>query len=259
MTEPAGEMEEEGPGRFAGHRLRRGILIVPSLVTTAAFFSGFYAIVASINGDYYTAAWVIILAMFFDGIDGRIARATGATSRFGVEFDSLSDLIAFGAAPAILMYNWVLQPFGKVGWMAAFLFCLCGALRLARFNTQVETGPKDRFVGLPIPPAAGLLATTVLLTKGALDMERAPTLVILITVYAVALLMVSNVPYHNFKTLSMRSRRPFHILLGMILVIFVVAQFPHHLLFAMAVIYALSGPLEWLWRRAFKGSAQPAA
>ncbi|VAX16063.1 CDP-diacylglycerol--serine O-phosphatidyltransferase [hydrothermal vent metagenome] len=227
--------------------LRRGIFIVPSLITSAAFFCGFYTIVASINGHFYTAAWAIILAMFFDGIDGRVARATGSTTNFGLQFDSLSDLIAFGAAPAILMYNWVLQPFGRLGWMAAFLFALCGALRLARFNVQGDETPKDRFMGLPIPPAAGLLATTVLLTRGALEVDKAPAVVIMVTIYILALLMVSSIPYHNFKHLDLSRRKPFHIFLGVVLIVFIVAQFPHYLLFAMAAVYALHGPAQWLW------------
>jgi len=227
--------------------IRKGIFIVPSLITSAAFFCGFYTIVASINGHYYTAAWVLILAMFFDGIDGRVARATGSATNFGLQFDSLSDLIAFGAAPAILMYNWVLQPFGRLGWMAAFLFALCGALRLARFNIQGDETPKDRFIGLPIPPAAGLLATTVLLTRGALEVEKAPAILIMITIYILALLMVSSIPYHNFKHLDLSRRKPFHIFIGVILIVFIVAQFPHYLLFAMATVYTLHGPALWLW------------
>ncbi len=247
----AGGAEASGNGasRLANtNNLRKGIFIIPSVITSAAFFCGFYSMIASINGQYYSAAWAIILAMFFDGIDGRIARATGATSNFGVEFDSLSDLVAFGAAPAILMYNWVLSPFGKIGWMAAFLYALCGALRLARFNTQKLDVPKDRFVGLPIPPAAGLLATTVLLTRGALEIDKAPAILVVILVYVLALLMVSNVHYNNLKYLDFKRRKPFHILIVVILFIFVVVQFPHYMLFAMAVIYASHGPVEWLWR-----------
>ncbi|MBF0169964.1 MAG: CDP-diacylglycerol--serine O-phosphatidyltransferase [Nitrospinae bacterium] len=231
------------------HRLgvvrRKGIYIVPSLITSAAFCAGFYAIIASINGQFYYAAWAIIVAMFFDGMDGRVARLTGATSHFGVELDSLSDLMSFGAAPAILMYNWVLQPYGAVGWMAAFLFTLCGALRLARFNTQVGEVKNNRFKGLPIPPSAGLLATIVLLTRGALEVDRAPAIVIVALVYVLAILMVSSVPYRSFKNLNLSHKRPFHILIGVILVAFVIVQFPHITLFAMAVTYAAHGPIEW--------------
>jgi CDP-diacylglycerol--serine O-phosphatidyltransferase len=237
-------IEEEGRLAPFGN-IRKGIFIVPSLITSASFFCGFYSMIASIQGDYYTAAWVILLAAFFDGLDGRIARATGSTTHFGVEFDSLSDLISFGAAPAILMYNWALQPFGRIGWMAAFLFALCGALRLARFNTQSSEALKDRFVGLPVPAAAGLLASIVLLTRGALDMDRAPAILIVITVYLAALLMVSNIPYRSFKKTDLARKKPFHMLVGALLFVFVIAQFPHHLLFALAVAFTVHGPVEW--------------
>ena len=239
-----GTVEEEGRLAPFG-AIRKGIFIVPSLITSASFFCGFYSMIASIQGDYYTAAWVILLAAFFDGLDGRIARATGSTTHFGVEFDSLSDLISFGAAPAILMYNWALQPFGRIGWMAAFLFALCGALRLARFNTQSSEVLKDRFVGLPVPAAAGLLASIVLLTRGALDLDRAPAILIVITVYLAALLMVSNIPYRSFKKMDLTRKRPFNMLVGALLFVFVIAQFPHHLLFALAVAFTLHGPVEW--------------
>jgi CDP-diacylglycerol--serine O-phosphatidyltransferase len=237
-------IEEEGRLAAFG-AIRKGIFIVPSLITAASFFCGFYSMIASIQNDYYTAAWVILLAAFFDGLDGRIARATGSATHFGVEFDSLSDLISFGAAPAILMYNWALQPFGRIGWMAAFLFALCGALRLARFNTQSSEVLKDKFVGLPIPVAGGLLATIVLLTRGALDLDRAPAVLIVITVYLAALLMVSNIPYRSFKKMDLKRKKPFHMLVGALLLVFVIAQFPHHLLFAITVAFTLHGPVEW--------------
>lgn len=245
------ESEDTSSGRLErfGRLRKKGIFIIPSLLTSAAFFCGFYAIVASINGQYYQAAWAIIIAMFFDGIDGRVARATGATTEFGVEYDSLSDLIAFGAAPAILMYNWALTPFGRIGWMAAFLFVICGALRLARFNTQSSETRNDCFVGLPIPPAAGLLATIVLLTKGALELNKAPAILVVITIYALALLMVSNIPYRNFKRLDLTRRKGFHILLGVILFVFIIVQFPHYMLFALAVAFVTHGPIEWVWAK----------
>lgn len=239
------EEEKEQPPQLT--RMRKGIYVVPSLITSAAFFCGFYAIIASINGHYYLASWAIVLAGFFDGMDGRVARLTGATTAFGVEYDSLSDLISFGAAPAILMYNWVLQPFGKVGWMAAFLFALCGALRLARFNTQASEETKGgHFSGLPIPAAAGILAATVLLTRGALEIDKAPAVLIMLTVYIVALLMVSNIPYRSLKNVQLAQNRSFHIVLGVILFAFIIVQFPHYMLFAIGVTYVVSGPVEFL-------------
>ncbi|MGK7346731.1 MAG: CDP-diacylglycerol--serine O-phosphatidyltransferase [Candidatus Nitrospinota bacterium M3_3B_026] len=237
---------EEDRGRLEKFQnIRKGIFIVPSLLTSAAFFCGFYSIIASINGDFYRAAWAVIVAMFFDGIDGRVARATGSATAFGVEYDSLSDLVAFGVAPAILMYNWVLQPFGKVGWMAGFLFVICGALRLARFNTQSSEVRKNRFVGLPIPPAAGFLATVVLLAHGGLEIKKIPAVLIVAAMYALALFMVSNIPYRSFKQVDLARRKPFHIFLAVVLTTFVVVQFPHYMLFAMAMAYALSGPVEF--------------
>ncbi|MBI5814234.1 MAG: CDP-diacylglycerol--serine O-phosphatidyltransferase [Nitrospinae bacterium] len=239
-----------GEGRLAPFgAIRKGIFIVPSLITSASFFCGFYSIIASINGDYYAAAWVIFLAIVFDGLDGRIARATGSTTEFGVEYDSLSDLISFGAAPAILMYNWVLQPFGRIGWMAAFLFVICGALRLARFNTQTSEVRKDRFVGLPIPAGAGLLAAIVLLTRGALELDKAPATLVVITVYITAFLMVSSIPYRNFKQVDLARRKPFQTLVAVMFVVFVVAQLPHHMLFLMGLAFALHGPVEWYLER----------
>ncbi len=230
------------------HKIRKqGIFIVPSLITSASFFCGFYAIVSSINGSFYYAAWAIVFAILFDGLDGRVARATGATTEFGVEYDSLSDLISFGAAPAILMYNWVLVPFGKIGWMAAFLFVICGALRLARFNTQSSEIRKDRFVGLPIPMAAGLLATIVLLTNGALEINKAPAVIIVVMIYLLALFMVSSIPYRNFKHVDLTRRKPFHIVIFVILAVFIIVQFPHYMLFTVATLYCLHGPVEWFW------------
>ena len=266
--EPAGQdleennLEENGgaPDKSGLKRFHRGVFIVPSLVTSAAFFCGFYTIIASINGEFYKAAWAIILAMIFDGLDGRIARAMGATSDFGVEFDSLSDLMAFGLAPAILMYNWILQPYGRVGWMAVFLFALCGALRLARFNIQQTNTRTDHFVGIPIPAAAGLLATTVLLSHGPLEGMEVPGELVLFVVYGLALLMVSNIPYRNFKYIDRKKRSTFKIFLWVVLFLFVVALFPHYMLFAMGVTYMLHGPVEWLiaWFRKI-GSSQEQA
>ncbi|NTW99850.1 MAG: CDP-diacylglycerol--serine O-phosphatidyltransferase [Geobacteraceae bacterium] len=142
--------------------MRKGIYILPNLFTTGSMFAGFYGMIAGINGDYRTAAICILVSAVFDGLDGKVARATGTTSKFGVEYDSLADLVAFGVAPGLIMYFWALKPFGRLGWLAAFLFVVCGALRLARFNVQVETVESKRFVGLPIPAAASMVASTVL-------------------------------------------------------------------------------------------------
>ncbi len=243
-------LDTNGEGKFARFgKIQKGIFIVPSLITSAAFFCGFFAMVSSIKGDFYTAAWAIILAIFLDGLDGRVARAMGATSDFGVQYDSLSDLVAFGVAPAVLMYNWALHDFGRIGWMAGFLFVICGALRLARFNTQSTEERKSRFVGMPIPAAAGLLAVIVLLTKGAFDLTRVPAILLVITIYVLAILMVSNVTFRNFKGIDLTQRRSFPILLAVILAAFVIVQFPNYMLFAMGIAYAVDGPVVWYMER----------
>jgi CDP-diacylglycerol--serine O-phosphatidyltransferase len=141
---------------------RRGIYILPNIFTSLNIFCGFYAVIASIEGKYITSAIAIIIAVIFDILDGKIARATNTTSKFGVEYDSLADLVSFGLAPGVMMYLWALKPMGRIGWLAAFLFTVCGALRLARFNSRVDTVSSDYFTGLPIPAAAGMAATTVL-------------------------------------------------------------------------------------------------
>ncbi len=247
QDETAEKTPVRGPRLERYGAIKKGIYIVPSLITSAALFSGFYAIIASINDQFYMAAWAILLAIFLDGMDGRVARLTGATSHFGVEYDSLSDLVAFGVAPAIMMYNWVLQPFGKIGWMAAFLMVICAALRLARFNTQTVEVAKNRFVGLPVPAAAGLLATIILLTRGSQELDGVTAILVVITVYSVALLMVSNIPYTSFKHIKLGQKRPFHKTLWVILIALMIAMFPHTILFLLGVVYVGQGPLEWLW------------
>ena len=149
--------------RRASSSLRKGVYVLPSLITTAGLFSGFYSVIASVRGDFFAAAVAILIANVFDILDGRVARLTNTTSRFGIEYDSLSDLIAFGVAPGILVYRWALEPWGSWGWLAASLYVTCGALRLARFNVQYETAEKRHFLGLPIPAAAEVIASAVLL------------------------------------------------------------------------------------------------
>ncbi|MFA5700406.1 MAG: CDP-diacylglycerol--serine O-phosphatidyltransferase, partial [Desulfuromonas sp.] len=179
--------------------LRKGVYILPNLITTGGLFAGFYGIIASMQQAYHVAAWFILISAVFDVLDGKIARLTGTTSRFGVEYDSLSDLVAFGVAPGILMYSWALEPFGRLGWLAAFLYVVCGALRLARFNVQANTVESKNFVGLPIPAAACTVAACVLLFYylGGAGTIRMVSVVILI--YALAALMVSNITFYSFK------------------------------------------------------------
>ncbi len=228
-------------------KLRRGIYILPSFITTLSFFSGFYALIASFNGHYYQAAVAIILAGLFDFLDGKVARLTNTTSNFGMEYDSLSDLMSFGIAPGFLVYSWALQPYGRIGWMAAFLYVICGALRLARFNTLAQSGlGQGRFVGLPIPGAAVVIASMVIMTKDFFLLEKLPPMVLVATVYALAFLMVSNIRYFSAKQIDLKRRRPFSILVFMVLAIYVLAVMPELMLFIVTVGYAASGPVEWV-------------
>lgn len=224
----------------------KGIFLIPSLITSAAFFAGFYSIVKSIQGEYYLSAWAIVIGAVLDGLDGRVARLIGSSSQFGVEFDSLSDLTTFGVAPAVLVYNIALEPFGRIGWMAAFLFALCGALRLARFNVQTEKSTANtKFVGLPVPGAAGFLASMILLLTGEFGARSIESPVVVALLYALALLMVSGINYRSFKNFSIARAQPFHRALGALLIAFLVALYPEIFLFALGVIYILSGPVEW--------------
>jgi CDP-diacylglycerol---serine O-phosphatidyltransferase len=245
--------------------LRKGVYILPNLFTTGGLFSGFYSIVATINGHYDRAAWFILIAAIFDALDGRVARMTNTTSRFGVEYDSLADLVAFGVAPSLLMYMWALKPFGKFGWLAAFLYLVCGALRLARFNVQVNTVESKRFLGLPIPAAAGMVASCVLLFYyfgGSGEIVK--KISILLLIYVLAFLMVSSIRYYSFKDPELVKRQPFSILVLAIFLIIVIVARPELMLFSIALVYTASGPtgkLLSLFRRkkALEESRQAAA
>tara|TARA_B100000315_G_scaffold130524_1_gene120126 strand:- start:7908 stop:8687 length:780 start_codon:yes stop_codon:yes gene_type:complete len=225
-------------------KFKKGIFIIPSLLTIFNVFCGFYAIVAAINGRFYEAAVAIIIAGFFDILDGRVARLMNSSSEFGVQLDSLADIISFGLAPSILIYMWVLKPFGRLGWMAAFLFVLCGVLRLARFNIQTQLAKSNYFIGLPTPAAAGFIATTVIVTREIFSIEKLHPLVIVGGVYLLAFLMVSTIKYRNFKNLDLRDKKPFRIFLFSVLSIYIIAAIPQVALFLMAVVYLLSGPFE---------------
>jgi len=224
--------------------IRRGVYILPNLFTTGGLFAGFYSIVKTVNGEYDVAAWFILVAAIFDALDGRVARMTGTTSTFGVEYDSLSDLVGFGVAPGLLMYMWALKPFGKLGWLAAFLYVVCGALRLARFNVQVNTIESKRFLGLPIPAAAGMVAACVLIFyyfggSGAIVKKVS----ILLLIYVLAFLMVSNIRYYSFKDPELVKRQPFGILVLAIFFIIVIIARPEIMIFTMAFGYMISGPI----------------
>jgi len=226
--------------------MRKGIYILPNLFTTGSLFAGFYGIVSGINGDFRTAAIWILVSAVFDGLDGKVARATGTTSKFGVEYDSLADLVAFGVAPGLLMYLWALKPFGRLGWLAAFLFVVCGALRLARFNVQVDTVESKRFIGLPIPAAASMVSATVLFFHHMGWPSSYKKFAILILIYLLAFLMVSNFKYYSFKDPEMIKKQPFGFLVLLVLLIIVIAAEPAIMMFALFCCYILSGPITFL-------------
>ena len=223
--------------------MRKGIYILPNLFTTGSLFAGFYSMVATMNGEYRTAAVWVLVSSIFDGLDGKVARLTGTSSKFGVEYDSLADLVAFGVTPGLLMYSWALKPFGRLGWLAAFLFVVCGALRLARFNVQVNTVESKRFVGLPIPAAASMVSATVLLFYHFGWPSSYKKLAILILIYFLAFLMVSNVRYYSFKDAGIIRRQPFAFLVLAILLLLVIAAEPVKMLFIIFICYILSGPI----------------
>lgn len=230
---------------MTNEKLRRGIYLLPNLFTTAALFCGFYAIVSSINGKFEVAAIAIFVAMLLDGIDGRVARLTNTESAFGAEFDSLADMVSFGLAPALIIYLWTLSGLGKIGWLVAFVYVACAALRLARFNTQASHSDKRFFQGLASPAAAAIVAG--LIWNGAIIKEylSAPALeiVALILTLAAGLLMVSNVRYHSFKGINWRSKVPFVTILMLVFVLVFVSAAPALVLFGIFLVYALSGPV----------------
>ncbi len=244
------EITERETGR-GKRRVRRGVYLLPNLLTSASLFGGFYSIMACLNGDFVKAAVAILISAVLDALDGRIARLTGTSSKFGMEYDSLSDLVAFGLAPAILIFTWALKPFGRYGWLAAFLYVVCGALRLARYNVQVTTVESRRFNGLPIPAAASLVASTVLIFfYMGQGQETAKHVTILVLVYSLAFLMVSNIKYYSFKELNLSKRMPFRFLVAIILLLIVVAAEPPVMLFVLTLGYVLSGPVtELMYRR----------
>jgi len=231
--------------REKGQR-RRGIYLLPNLFTTAALFAGFYAIVAATKGQFETAAIAIYVAMLLDGLDGRVARLTNTQSDFGAEYDSLADMISFGLAPALVMYEWVLSDMGKLGWLVAFIYTAAAALRLARFNTQVDTADKRYFQGLASPAAAAIVAGMVWV--GDIYLPEGPVLQYssLVMTLLAGVLMVSNVRYHSFKGIDLKNKVPFMAMLIIVLVFVLVTYDPPSVLFSVFLIYALSGPVMTL-------------
>ena len=232
--------------------LKKGVYLLPNLVTAGALFSGFYAIIASLTGAFEPACIAIVIAGFLDALDGRIARLTNTTSEFGVQYDSMSDLVAFGVAPAILLFSWALQDLGKIGWIIAFLYMCCAALRLARFNTAPDS---TVFFGLASPAAAGTVATMVWTWVDNLAPMDSIQISIAVGVLAalLALLMVSNVRYYSPK--NIKGRVPFVYMLGAVMLFIVVAVYPPGVLFCVGLAYASSGPVNALYRIVIKKSA----
>lgn len=234
---------------LGGTLRRRGIYILPNLFTSGVLFSGFYAIVQAMNGRYEQAAIAVFVAMVLDGLDGRIARLTHTQSEFGAQYDSLADVVAFGAAPALIMYEWALRPLGRLGWIVAFIYCVCVALRLARFNTNIGVVDKNWFQGLPSPSGAALVAGLVWIIDD-LGFERVGFvrgLAAFMTAFA-GVTMVSSLPFYSFKTINFRRSVPFWAVLLIVLALVIISSRPPLVLFLFFVLYALSGYVMWLWK-----------
>jgi len=235
MKDKRFESDDNGP--------HRGVYLLPNLLTTGGLFAGVYSILASVRGAYWVAAVAILVANVCDILDGRVARMTRTSTRFGIEYDSLADVIAFGVAPGILVYTWALQHWGTLGWLAASTYVACGALRLARFNVQYESSEKRHFLGLPIPAAAEVIASLVLLyyfIGGEGETHKRITL--LLTTFALAGLMVSNFRYFSFKESELLRRQPFWSLVAVVVTLALFIALPQVMLFLTFTLYAASGP-----------------
>lgn len=236
---------------------RRGIYLLPNLFTTGALFAGFYAIVQAMNNKFEFAAVAIFIAMVLDGLDGRVARLTHTQSEFGAEYDSLSDMVAFGVAPSLVVYEWAFRGMGKLGWFAAFIYCAGTALRLARFNTNIDVVDKRYFQGLPSPAAAALVAgfVWVMLDSG-FKGEEVNWYAAALTVFA-GLSMVSNLPFYSFKDINLRKSVPFVVVFLIAMFFILISSYPPGVLFVLFLGYALSGYVLWLVR--LRKKQQPVA
>ncbi len=248
--------------------MRKGIYILPNLITLSSMFSGFYSVIASLNSDFERAAWAILIASIFDVLDGWVARITHTATRFGIEMDSLADVISFGVAPGVLVYTWTLSSFGKIGWLGSFFLVACAALRLARFNVQMGSAEKKHFTGLPTPASALVIATTVLAYQEIIEilehikLERLADVVgkdywVLAMTFLLAGLMVSNITYHSLKEANLKERRPFGILVIIAAFLAVVAYHPALVLFLVSISYVAVGIAEALYK--LLGRRKPAA
>ncbi|MGM0985171.1 MAG: CDP-diacylglycerol--serine O-phosphatidyltransferase [Pseudomonadota bacterium] len=245
------EEAEEG-----GRKVRRkGVYLLPNLFTTSALFSGFFSMVAAVNGDFTTASVAIFIAMMLDGLDGRVARLTNTQSDFGAEYDSLSDMLSFGVAPGLVAFIWILQDIGKTGWVVAFLYVACAALRLARFNVQIGSVDKKWFIGLPSPSAAALVAASVW-TFHSFDADAfGYKLLMLFVVGAAGVLMVSNIRYYSFKDVDLKGPVPFVFLLAIVLGFVVISIEPSVMLLLLFGAYVGSGPVMAVTRKLKRSSS----
>ncbi len=238
---------------------RQGVYLLPNLFTTAALFAGFYAVIAAMRGEFESAAIAIFAAGVFDGLDGRIARLTNTSSKFGAEYDSLADMVSFGVAPALVMFSWGLEELGKFGWSAAFIYVACAALRLARFNTTSDTADNSYFTGLASPAAAAIIASAVWVCY---DLgwagEALPgevSVVAALLTGLVGLLMIANFPYNSFKGVDFRGRVPFVVMILVVLAFGLVTLDPPLVFLLAFLAYACSGPVEQI--RKWRGKGQP--
>lgn len=242
LTESQNEARAEAAGESRRGPSKRSIYLLPNLFTTGALFGGFYAILMSLQGNFEAAAMAIFMAAFFDGLDGRVARLTNTQSEFGVEYDSLSDMVSFGVAPAVLMYTWMLEPLGKFGWSAAFVYTACAALRLARFNVKSSGDDKRYFMGLASPPAAAIIWT---FAWAGHDIEPSTGLSVLFALLTitVGLLMVSGFKYHSFKDINLTNKVPFTVVFAVVMMVAIIMIDPPLVLLCMALAYALYSPI----------------
>ncbi|PIR18210.1 MAG: CDP-diacylglycerol--serine O-phosphatidyltransferase [Deltaproteobacteria bacterium CG11_big_fil_rev_8_21_14_0_20_49_13] len=242
MTPKTVACMDETPVKREG--IKKGIYLLPNLCTTASLFCGFFSVISSLKGEFVTAAWSILFAGVFDFLDGRIARLTRAYSEFGVEYDSLVDLASFGLAPGVLLYTWALQPFDKVGWLAAFLYFACGALRLARFNVQIDNVEKRYFQGLPIPVAAYVVANMVIFHDYLYGIPPLKSWFVLIITVILAILMVSTLRYYSFKQVDFRGRWSFFVLVFIVGIFFLIATEPKVTMLFLTLTYVATGIIE---------------
>ena len=252
------ESAHAADGALTPRKRRKGIYILPNLFTLAALFGGFYAVVMAMNGRFDLAATGVFCAMVLDSLDGRVARMTNTQSAFGERMDSLSDMVSFGAAPALIAYEWALKGLGRWGWIAAFVYCACAALRLARFNVNTGVVDKRFFQGLPSPAAAALVAGFIWLVTEVgvrgedllwLSWKQVTWVMFGFTLYA-GLTMVTNVPFYSFKDVQMKKSVPFVVIVLIALVIAIINIHPPTVLFGVFVAYGLSGYVVYLWRKA---------